>query len=721
MKKFQTIFLVILLSIHYNIDLFCASAIPTPVVLTQSDGSKLTIRLHGDEYYNYKTTIDGYLIIPDNEGIMTYAKIQNGSVFSTNIRVSEISERKMDEINLLRTLSNEPDMKALNIKSRISKSKDDFQGSKPMKVYPLTGSPKSLVLLVNFSDIQFASSDSLIAFSNLLNQNRYSDNGGTGSARDYFHDASTGVFNPQFDVFGPVTLDNSMAYYGANNGSGNDVNPRQMIIDACTKASAEGLDFSQYDTDNDGFVDNVFVYYAGYNEAEGGSNNSIWPHKWKLSNYNTKLNGKIIYNYACTSEFRGNTGTTMCGIGTFCHEFGHVLGLADYYSTSGTSHHTLSSWNIMDIGLYLNQGRTPPTYCTYDRYFLKWLTPVQLTDTGTYSLDTLSSSNKAYLISQTPNRTQYSANNTSYPEYFTLENRQQKGWDAYLPGHGLIVYHINYNAAAWANNGPNNDANAMGVDLIEADGIFSAQNTKSDPTLSGDPFPGTANISSKRLSYIKNSTNAFASHTFSNVTETDGIISFRLDTLRIDRMPVVTTTLPSLITDVSAVAGGTVVSEGTAFVSEKGICWGVDINPTIENNKIINSEGVGIFTDTISGLASGVTFHYRAFATNSVGTTYGSDMTFTTIITTNIKSNATNTLTIYPNPTEGELKIKFKVDCRCSVFLFNMLGQKVYSLDNVSFQEKELNLKNICSEGIYWLKLVNEYGENIGEKRILFK
>ena len=96
-------------------------------------------------------------------------------------------------------------------------------------------------------------------------------------------------------------------------------------------------------------------------------------------------------------------------------------------------------------------------------------------------------------------------------------------------------------------------------------------------------------------------------------------------------------------------------------------------------------------------------------------------MTFTTIITTNIKSNATNTLTIYPNPTEGELKIKFKVDCRCSVFLFNMLGQKVYSLDNVSFQEKELNLKNICSEGIYWLKLVNEYGENIGEKRILFK
>ncbi|MEI6752256.1 MAG: M6 family metalloprotease domain-containing protein [Paludibacter sp.] len=721
MNNFKIISLVILLSVHFNNELFCATAIPTPVVITQPDGSKLTIRLHGDEYYNFQTTIDGYLIMPDNKEFMTYAKIENGSVVRTNIRVSEMNERKVDEINLVKTLNKETDMTAFYIKNRLKRSKSTFQETNQMKVYPLKGTPKSLVLLVNFSDVQFAESDSLTAFSNLLNQNGYSDNGGTGSARDYFHDASTGVFNPQFDVFGPVTLDNSMAYYGANDSYGNDVNPRQMIIDACSKASAAGLDFSQYDTDNDGFVDNVFVYYAGYNEAEGGPKNSVWPHKWKLSNFNTKFNGKIIYNYACTSEFRGNTGNSMCGIGTFCHEFGHVLGLADYYSTSGTSHHTLSSWNIMDIGLYLNQGRTPPTYCTYDRYFLKWLTPVQLTDTGTYSLDTLASSNRAYLISQITNRTQYTANSTSYPEYFTLENRQQKGWDAYLPGHGMIVYHINYNATAWANNGPNNDANAMGVDLIEADGIFSAQDTKSDPTLSGDPFPGTADITSKTLSYIRNSTNAFASHTFSNVTETDGIISFRLDTLRIDRMPTVTTTMPTLITDISAVIGGTVINEGTAIVSERGICWGADINPTIENNKIINGSGAGLFTDTISGLASGSTFHYRAYATNSVGTSYGYDMIFTTIITTNIKTTGADILTIYPNPTEGKLMIKFQGDCRCSVFLFNALGQKVYSLDNEYFHEKELNLINICSKGIYWLKLLNECGENIGEQRILFK
>ena len=102
-----------------------------------------------------------------------------------------------------------------------------------------------------------------------------------------------------------------MSYYGGNDSDGNDKNPRQMVIDACTQAFNNGVDFAQYDTDNDGYVDNVFIYYAGYNEAEGASANTVWPHRWTLANANTTFNGKIVYDYACTSELKGKSGTNM--------------------------------------------------------------------------------------------------------------------------------------------------------------------------------------------------------------------------------------------------------------------------------------------------------------------------------------------------------------------------------------------------------------------------
>ena len=147
-------------------------------------------------------------------------------------------------------------------------------------------------------------------------------------------------------------------------------------------ADAAGLDFTQYDTDGDGYVDNVFVYYAGYNEAEGGAANTIWPHRWSVSDAGITsgitFDGKKINDYSCTSELKGTSGTNMCGIGTFCHEFGHVLGLPDFYDTSGTQSNTLDEWDIMDYGAYSNSGCTPPAYSAYERFFLGYLTPQQI-------------------------------------------------------------------------------------------------------------------------------------------------------------------------------------------------------------------------------------------------------------------------------------------------------------------------------------------------------
>jgi immune inhibitor A len=494
MKKAFANILTMIVLLFSTTQIFAIPATPYPITITQPDGSVLKIHLRGDEFFNYKTTLDGYPLVPDANGMLTYAQLDiNGHLTSTNIRASNIEKRSALEKSTISRLSTNfnftKQLQANRSKRLAAPAAFKTIGKKD---YPLTGSPKSIVILVNFSDVSFVTPNTNTAFTNLLNQNGYSTNGGTGSANNYFKDNSMGVFSPEFDVVGPFTLPGTMASYGKNDASGNDINPQQMVIDACTLAASQGgVDFSQYDTDKNGIVDNVFIYYAGYNEAEGGPANSVWPHRWSLNDNNTKFNGVSIYGYACTSELRGNSGSNMCGIGTFCHEFGHVLGLDDMYNTNNNyTYNTLSFWDIMDSGPYLNLGRTPCGYSSYERFFLNWLIPIELKTPRNYTLDTLATSNTTFLISQAGNHNLTLANDPTSPEYFLLENRQRKGWDYYLPGHGMLVTHIYYDASTWLSNTPNNDPKAMGVDIIEADGVAS------DANLSGDPFPGTSNVSS---------------------------------------------------------------------------------------------------------------------------------------------------------------------------------------------------------------------------------
>ncbi len=516
-NKFQYILTIVLLISSVNC-LHAIKATPYPISKTQSDGTEITYYLKGDEFFHYKTTLDNFLIVEDIDGILKYGiHDSKGKVISTGVKANEINKRTAKELKYIKTKLQKVDFSLATSQtqsSRIAKVKSE---TSPQKSYPLTGSPKSLVILVNFSDKNYITPDPKTAFTNLLNEQGYSSNGGTGSARDYFRDASNGLFNPQFDVVGPYTLTKTFAFYGEN-VSEEDKNPRQLVIDACTLADAEGVDFAQYDSDNDGFVDNIFIYYAGNNEAEGAPANTIWPHRWSLSNYSTKFDGKTIFDYACTSELRGAASNNMCGIGTFCHEFGHVLGLPDYYITGGTStHQTPSYWNIMDGGAYLNLGRTPPTYSAFDRFYLNWLTPIELKTPQNAVLKSLTSNNKAYIITQNGNHN-LNGSNPSPLEFFTLENRQQSGWDAYLPGHGLLITRIFYDASTWNSNTPNNHEATMGYDIIEADGLAS------DNNLSGDPFPGVLNVTSYSP---KLRSGANIDKPLTVIKETNGVISFR--------------------------------------------------------------------------------------------------------------------------------------------------------------------------------------------------
>jgi len=647
MKFLSTLLFVFLTSTFFCSNLFAIKATPYPVNITQPDGTVLTVRIHGDESFNYKTTLDGYPLTTDKNDILTYALIDsNGNLKSTSMKATNIERRNTKEIQFIKKLNPGNILSQIKKQSRALKSRKVITGLLQQNSYPLTGRPKSLVILVNFKDVNFVTPDPKTAFSNLLNEDKYAANGGTGSANNYFQDSSNGVFNPEFDVVGPYTLSKSMGYYGGNDAAGNDRNPQQMVIDACGLAAADGVDFSVYDTDKDGIVDNVFIYYAGYNEAEGGPKNSIWPHRWGLPDNSTVFNGVSVSDYACTSELRSNSGTNMCGIGTFCHEFSHVLGLTDYYDTSGNAdHHTLSEWNIMDYGPYLNEGRTPPSYSAFDRFYLNWLKPVVINDVENYSLQNLTTSNSAYLISQSGTHNLNGAN-PSPTEFYLLENRQQTGWDTYLPGHGMLISHIRYNPVTWANNTVNNDANAMGFDIVEADGIALSEKTKIDNTLAGDPFPGSSNVNSTILGYTDHTDNSYTFQPITAINESVGNITFSLGTKTVESTPVVSTSDTVSIVKSNITVRGDVLSEGSSTITAKGICWSTTANPLITNSKTNDGTGTGYFTSLISGLTDNTLFHYRAYATNNTGVSYGADFTFTTLSLPDVSTdNATNVST----------------------------------------------------------------------------
>ena len=481
----------ILVSGAMTVALWAVPAAPYPIHVTQPDGTQLTLRLVGDEFNSYYVLMDGTPVRQNASGYW----IEDASVVPSAAKINQY---------------------------RVQKAKQVGGG------FPLTGSPRALVLLVGFSDLPF--DQELDDFKALLNESGYSYNGATGSCRDYFIAASDSVFSPQFDVYGPYTASQEMAYYGAPSGDNHDSNPGELIVEACQAAEKAGVDFSLYDTNNDGILDNVFVYYAGHNQAEGASENTIWPHQSDLSYYNIKVGGKRLASYACTSEYSSSSGTTRASIGTFCHEFGHVLGLPDFYDTDYKLY-TVGDWDVMCQGSYNNNGRTPPTYSSYERFFLGWLTPTQLTEKGSYYLEPLETSNSAYLIATAEHNLQGTNPNPS--EFFLLEYRAHTGWDepsGSLPGTGMVIWHIDYSATAWNTNKPNNgETLSNGTKIIrmhleEANGIKWDKRSRSEGGRTSDTYPGTQNVT-HFIPTLHNGT-ALTQQNLFNIVENSGLISF---------------------------------------------------------------------------------------------------------------------------------------------------------------------------------------------------
>lgn len=489
--------LLLLSALSAPLTLDAVPAKPGVISVTLPDGTQLPVRLVGDENHHYYLTDDGYPLV-ETAGGLCYGRLSDdGKIVSTGVSASASAQRTAAERELLKSV----DLKAVervldsealkaprrNITSGSTRAKSPAKapaegfakgpGLFPGTAFPSIGEQKALVILVEYADVKFELGNPHDYFSRMLNEPGFSDYGGTGSAVDYFKECSSGLFRPEFDVYGPVTLSKNMVFYGGN-ASGNDANPAMMVVEACEQLDAE-VDFSQYDRDNDGYIDNVFLFYAGRGEATGGGPDTVWPHSWAITNaYPTKryeYDGVILDHYACSNEWEGNKPD---GVGTFIHEFSHVMGLPDLYTTAYTNAFTPGSWSAMDYGPYNNEGRTPPLYGAYERYALGWMAPSEISEAMNASLPPVGT-NVAGII-----RT-----DSDY-EFFLLENRQQTSWDTYIPGHGMLVWHIDYNLGIWRENSVNNNANHQYVDIEEAD------NLKNTATRDGDPFPGYDNVTS---------------------------------------------------------------------------------------------------------------------------------------------------------------------------------------------------------------------------------
>lgn len=516
MKRFDFLFVVVLTLLLNCGKVYSIPARPTPFVLKQPNGTELTVKLHGDENHHYYTTPDGYLLLPDNNGVLCYAGIQAGNLVATTQQATEIKNRTANELNYLRSVNKDDLLQSLQAKVKTKEAQFKLSQRIVSQKYPTMGNQKALVILVQFTDRKFSVDDPLNAFDNMINQPGYSKNGGTGSARDFFIENSDGQYLPEFDVFGPVTLANKMSYYGGNDRNDNDQRPEEMVIEACKQLDSS-INFADYDRDKDGFVDNVYVFYAGYGEADGGPKESVWPHAWEIyggANKTLILDGVQINRYACSNELDGGSGTNMTGIGTICHEFSHVLGLPDLYATSYTSAFTPDAWSLMDLGSYNNDGRTPPYMSAYERYALGWIKPAVVTTADTTFVLPAIAENKAFIVKTAKEN-----------EYFLLENRQQNNWDTYIPGHGMLVWHIDYNERVWENNVVNNTPTHQYVDIEEADG------TQTEGSRNGDAFPGSAKVTSitdDTKPNLKSWDGSRQNLSIFNIKEEDGLITFNV-------------------------------------------------------------------------------------------------------------------------------------------------------------------------------------------------
>jgi len=521
-----------------------------PVDVYQPDGTTVTLQMHGDEFHSFITTVDGYTVIKCDDGYYRYAVNEGDKLVASSFVAKNAEQRSTQETAFLtdtqKMLCTKMSEAGRQWKRRVSRmySADysNLQQGQRRAITPGTitaridySNFKGLVVLVNWNDRAFNIEQPVEFYQKLTSQKNYTDNSRTvypydikGSARDYFYDNSMHIFDPTFDVVGPITIDYSCTYPWPKDGT--DVRPEwtsncNNILKAVMQKLSTLVDFGNYDLNNDNYIDMVYIIFAGYGSFVTGNNPKyMWPHADNYADINEgstvpacdqygfpTYNGKKFGRYACGTEILDYEAAAVAtpsnpkphaypdGIGTMCHEFSHVLGLADHYdvSTNASGPGTPGLYDIMDGGPDGHQGLSPVGYSAFERYVLGFAddTVKPLEQTGDYTLHPFNTSNRAFIV-KTANE----------GEVFYVENRQKQGWDELLPKAGLLVWRVD-----------TSDPNIFVTNRVNVGvGNEHLQLVGNEPFTANELTPATCTMWGNKQADIN----------LYGITQTDGVISF---------------------------------------------------------------------------------------------------------------------------------------------------------------------------------------------------